>query len=138
MSIVFYVNENLVLKYEQEGETLGMGGPFTGDLYLNGRKLKGKYVVGEPKFSVNGKYLLVTKYNVEGRGREDIHFTLVVLDFSTGLAYESHLKFKLLTIESITDKRIICYESTHNQFEDKKRMVEFSLETFSALDIWEN
>lgn len=136
MSVVFQITAGLIIGYENEHETLGMGGPFIGELFIDQKRTEGLYVVDDPIISLDREYLVLAKYKIEGNSRQDVHFTIVVLRLSDFLAYESNLKFELLYIDSMINNQIICYESTHNHFEDTKRIIEFSTEKFSLLKIF--
>jgi|GEM_PF-2707129 len=125
------------LKYEDVQESFGMGGPYLGELKINGKKVRNKFLVDNEKYSANFKFICLVQY--KGRkllGKNFLKiftfqvrkkdFRIVLINSETEEIFESNFLGEALFVEKMQDNKIIYFEAFHYGIEKFKREIEFN------------
>ena len=116
-----------------------LGGPFIGNIKINGIQLQGDYLVQENNVCNDAKRIALSKYsgmNDKGFFKKKLEttFHIIVYDISNQIYYQSIKSFELLAIEKMENSSIIFHES--GQISDPKFRNEiiFNKETFKKVN----
>lgn len=111
----FQFGDKGVVAYTHFGEILGMGGPWVGNVQVNGVPLPGQY--GEPPRYDEGHGLLVLpryRRNDLSSRFDKGYFTFTVLDLATWQLYERLDRYSLMHISETREGWITIHEANHS------------------------
>lgn len=114
----FFSIDGYKIVFSNIEETLGMGGPWVGELSIDTTKVEGIFIVQKPL--IHKQKLFFIKMNVHGKWRRNINFTILVFDLQQKQYLESKGTYSFIVIDSISDEdEIIFYDSLDKTFGNK-------------------
>ena len=133
----YQFSEKIFVKYSNLSQVLGMGGPWIGNVNINGRQLKGRYS-GPPRFSENKNLILLPRFYSDkkffGIAIQRPYFRIIVIDLKQNEIWQSNQKFNLLFIEEFKKDRIVIFEANHSKLDEYRTQIRYDLNNFSKND----
>ena len=118
-----------VFEFKNGSESIGMGGPFLGDLYLNDTKIAENVLFENLTVDEKKKRIFLSRYQWVDR---TYFFTIVFYELDSGSFYEYEKKFKALFLgQMINDNVLEVYAAFHDKLPDSKSEFDLKNEKFS-------
>lgn len=119
-----------ILQQQPEGEILGMGGPWMGELYWQGQRLPGHYLL-QPHEVVtpDGHYVLTVETNQPAvSARSQVAFWLVAVAVADGRRYRSRQSWPALYVEQVVDGQVEFYPLFQAGKPEQKQLLPFAID----------
>ncbi len=97
------------------GEILGMGGPFRGQLYINGA-LVDKEAMAEPLCDPLAEWCVYVAYRCHTRWRKDVRFWIHAYHLSTGHLVRYQSAFEMVVLSDINSETVVVKRAFHAHY----------------------
>jgi hypothetical protein len=120
--------------FEPIGEIMGMGGPWSSKVYVNGIQLEGNYIEQQKVYNIEKKLVCLVKITLyKVLFIEKIAFKIMILNINSQREYISKKQFDYLFIENFVGDDITYYESFHDKSKAVKNTLRFDDRNFTIV-----
>ncbi|MBL0128755.1 MAG: hypothetical protein IPP83_15145 [Flavobacteriales bacterium] len=103
------------LELRNAGEILGMGGPFMGDLFVDGALVDNE-VMDEAMNTEDGEWCVYVKYSCEGRWRKDVRFRVCAYHVKSKQLVQHERAVEMLVLYGVQRTAIAVKVAFHKQY----------------------
>lgn len=114
------IYEKIKVHFENAHQIINMGGPWIGNLFLNGEFITTDVVIDN---TINNRSkLFYVKYNEVSRWQKDSYFAINYYDLHENAEHQFQKKFSMLYLGNfVDDETIEIFEAFHNNNTETRR-----------------
>lgn len=123
------LTDSYLIESFNEEEAFSFGGLWQGDFKINDFILPEKYVL-EDDIAIHANYCALIQIEVLGKWRNDIRFSIVVIDTSLKQVLKSKNSFSALSILSVSNNGVFYVEAFNVKEVESPNFLEFNDSNF--------
>lgn len=123
---------SLNIEFVNTEQILNMGGPWIGDLVINGIEIDNNIIIDNIISKLTLKTIFYIKYHDPSRWKIANYFTINSWNYEEEIMQESEEKYGMLYIEnSINESEIIVFNSFHGEVKELGSIVDINTMIFN-------